>query len=75
MLFLRAWLQVGLVAANVVSVSRGHYGRATAGGFVISALWWFNAHAAGTVEHPWAWAVYSLGAALGTLTGMWVGRR
>ena len=75
LLFFRALLQTSLVAVNVVSLARGHYLRATAGGFAISALWWFNAHSAGTVDHPWAWLVYATGAGLGTAVGCWVGRR
>lgn len=62
---------VALTASNVVQVSHGHYGGALLGGFLISWLWWSNSHAA-KMAIPGAALAYGLGAALGTVSGMWL---
>lgn len=68
---LRGFWIVFLTASNVVQVSHGHYGGALIGGFLISATWWSNSHAA--KEHVPSGAIaYGAGAALGTLSGMWL---
>jgi hypothetical protein len=61
-LFCRGWLQVLLVSSNVVFVSHG--------GFLISALWWRNAHSAAHVSTRWAGLAYASGAAAGTWSGL-----
>ena len=73
-LFLRGWLQVALVASNVVQVSQGHYGAAFVTGWAISGVWWLNAHSAGRNDTPYGGLAYSTGAAVGTVTGMLVAR-
>lgn len=67
----RGFVIVFLTASNVVQVSHGHYGGALVGGFLISSLWWSNSHAA-KLDTPGASIAYGLGAALGTVTGMYV---
>ena len=62
------WI-VFLTAANVVQVSHGHYLGALVGGFLISATWWSNSHAAKVCVRGASMA-YGLGAALGTVSGM-----
>ena len=71
-LFCRGWLQVALVSANVVQVSQGRYGAAFVTGWAISAVWWQNSHSAGRNDVPGGWLAYSLGAACGTVSGMWL---
>ncbi len=70
LIFGRAFLQVSLVAANVVQIATGHY----LGGFVvgtaISWLWFTNARTAARSDLPGAAAVYALGAGTGTVAGM-----
>ena len=65
---------VFLTATNVVQVSHGHYLLAFCGGFLISWVWWGNAHRA---SYPVRGAslAYGLGAALGTVCGMSVAYR
>ena len=72
-LFLRGWLQVSLVSANVVQVSQQRYGAAFVTGWAISAVWYFNAHSAGKNDVAGGWLAYSLGAACGAVTGIWSG--
>lgn len=74
-LFLRAWLQVFLVALNVQHIRRGRYGAAFVTGAGISTVWWMNAHTAAHADGWVAMAVYVLGAGLGTVSGMWAGSR
>lgn len=73
-LFLRAFLQVSLVALNVSQIAKGNY----VGGFVvggaISLLWFTNARSAGREEVRGAAVAYALGASAGTVTGMFLSR-
>jgi len=69
-LFLRAWLMVSCVASNTVFLADRQWVAAGFGGFLISWLWWGNAHDAAHVERRWARVVYASGAACGTLTGL-----
>lgn len=69
---LRGFWIVFLTASNVVQVSHGHYLGALCGGFLISATWWSNAHSAGTTNIQGGAFAYGLGAALGTVSGMWL---
>lgn len=70
----RAFAIVSCTAANVVNVSRGHYGLAFITGGLLSAVWWGNSRAAAHSSLRGAGAAYALGAACGTVFGMWVGR-
>ena len=65
----RGFVIVFLTATNVVQVSHGHYGWAFIGGFLISFVWWSNAHRAGQPV-PYGALAYGLGAACGTVIGM-----
>ena len=69
LLFWRGFLQVSLVAANVVLIARGHYAGMFAVGALISWVWFGNAREAGRSELPGAALTYALGAGLGTVTG------
>jgi hypothetical protein len=72
-LFLRGFLIVLCTAFNIRLISRGLYVSATVTGGLISALWWANAGSASENRTWQAGACYATGAALGTLTGMWLG--
>lgn len=71
--FLRAWGQVTAVAWNVAVVSQGDYLMALFSGGLVSWIWWANSRSAARATHGAARAVYTAGAAVGTVTGMWVG--
>lgn len=71
-LFLRGWLMVSLVSLNSVQIIHQRYASAALVGWCISALWWTNS-SRHRLESRWAGAVYAVGAATGTVTGMWVG--
>lgn len=73
-LFLRAWLIVTLVALNTRQIARGQYLRACITGFLLSWVWWTNAHSAAHDDTWVARLVYAAGGAVGTGTGMWIGR-
>ncbi len=68
-LFGRAFLQVALVAANVVQIAKGQWVGMFVVGFAISWLWFGNAREAGRSELPGAAMIYALGAGVGTVTG------
>lgn len=70
----RAFAIVSCTAANVVNVSRGHYGLAFLTGGLLSAIWWGNSRTAAHSSLPGAVFAYSFGAACGTVAGMWIGR-
>ena len=72
--FLRAWSQVTAVAWNVSVVSQGDYLLALCSGGLVSWIWWENSRTAARATHWAARAVYTAGAAAGTVTGMWMGR-
>ena len=69
---LRGWLMVSLVALNTTQIARGNVGPAMAVGFCISLLWWGNS-SKHRCDARGAGLAYATGAALGTLTGMWIG--
>ena len=71
-LFLRGWLMVSLVSLNGIQLVRERYVSAAIVGFCISFLWWTNS-SKHRPDSKWAGTVYALGAAVGTLTGMWIG--
>ena len=67
-IMVRGFVIVFLTAANVVQVAGGHLIGAGIGGFLISAVWWSNSHAA-KENPPYASVAYGFGAAVGTITG------
>lgn len=73
-LFMRGFVIVALTAWNVRHIAALQYPWAFAGGFGISFVWWGNSRGAAHSELRWAREVYALGAACGTLLGMWLGR-
>lgn len=70
---LRGFVIVSLMAANTVQIAGAHLYGAGVVGFLISAVWWSNSHAA-KLDAPYAPIAYGLGAAIGTVTGMGVTR-
>jgi hypothetical protein len=73
MLFLRGFVMVTLVAANTRQIANGRYAAAFVVGGLISLVWWSNS----SKDRPsfrGAGVVYALGAACGTVAGMWLGR-
>jgi hypothetical protein len=68
----RGWLMVSLVSLNSVQIIHQRYVSAAIVGFCISALWWTNS-SKHRPDSRWAGVVYALGAAAGTVTGMWIG--
>jgi len=73
-IFARAWLQVTLVAWNVVNVTQGDYLMAFISGTAISLVWWTNARTAAHTEAQHGRWAYGLGAGCGTVTGMLLGQ-
>jgi hypothetical protein len=61
-----------LTAMNVGQISGGHYLGAFVTGASISWVWWSNAHRAAHTSVRGAQHAYALGAACGTVTGMWI---
>lgn len=71
--FLQAYAIVFLTALNVRNIVAGRYVLAALTGGAISFLWWQNSKA--TRPSGWRYhAAYTVGAGLGTVFGMWVGR-
>jgi hypothetical protein len=69
--FITGFLQVGLISAQTWMIAHGHYSGVFTVGFFISLIWTFNVSA--IVGGKWlARICYSLGAALGSLCGMWL---
>lgn len=68
----RGWLMVALVSLNTIQIAHGRVLPAMAVGFAISLLWWGNS-SKDRCDTRGAGLVYASGAALGTLTGMWIG--
>lgn len=73
-LFLRGFVIVTLTAYNVTNIAQGQYGHAFLGGFGISFVWWGNSRGAAHTEVAWARETYALGAACGTVVGMYLAR-
>jgi hypothetical protein len=72
-LFFRGWLIVSLTAANVSFIGQHNYPLAFVTGFGISLVWYGNSQRANDHRTTMSSWVYALGAAAGTMTGMWVG--
>lgn len=71
--FLRGFVLVALVAMNTRQVATGRYLGAFVIGGLISLVWWQNSSAT-REEYRGAALLYALGAACGTVCGMWLGR-
>lgn len=72
-LFARGFVIVALTSWNVRHIAALQYPWAFAGGFGISFIWFTNSRTAAHSEVTWAREVYAIGAALGTMFGMWLG--
>lgn len=73
-LFLRGFIIVALTAWNTGQVAGQHYPGAWCVGFGISFFWFGNARSAAHSELKFARETYALGAATGTVAGMWLTR-
>jgi hypothetical protein len=73
-LWLRGFVQVSLVACQTTQIAHGKYDGAFVVGWLISFVWWWNSSAR-REDVTGAGAVYALGAACGTVIGMWVGAK
>jgi hypothetical protein len=71
--FLRGFVLVALVAMNTTQIASGRYVGAFVIGGLISFVWWANSSSK-REDFQGAGAVYALGAATGTVVGMWLGR-
>lgn len=71
--FLRGFFLVALVAANTRQIATGRYVGAFLIGGLISAIWWSNSSGQ-REQFKGACALYALGAAVGTVVGMWIGK-
>lgn len=71
-LYARGFAIVCLTAINVVNVTHRHWLPAFVTGFGISLVWRWNARNAVRLDTRTADAVYALGAACGTVSGMWL---
>lgn len=71
-LFIRGFLLVMLVAINTYQLAHRHYLGAFIVGFLISLTWWFNAGASGRSDDKIDGLFYALGAATGTVSGLFL---
>lgn len=71
--FLRGFVLVALVSGNTRQIASGRYVGAFLIGGLISFVWWSNSSSE-REKFKGAGAVYALGAAVGTVVGMWLGR-
>jgi hypothetical protein len=71
-LALRGWLMVALVSLNTIQIAHGRLLPAMVVGYAISWLRWTNS-SKDRCNAKGACHAYAAGAALGTLTGMWIG--
>ena len=69
----RGFLIVFLTALNVRQIAGGHYIGAFVVGAAISFVWFTNSKHAAHTGLKWAREAYALGAAVGTVAGMFVG--
>ena len=72
-LIARGWVMVTLVSLNTIQLAHDRQAAAVAVGFLISLTWWSNSSKK-REDVRGAGIAYATGAALGTLTGMWLGR-
>jgi hypothetical protein len=73
-LFLRGFVLVSLVAANTTQIAQRHFGGAFIVGMGVSLVWWWNSSSK-RPEIPGAAFAYAVGAACGTVTGMYLAGR
>ncbi len=73
-LLFRGWLIVTLTALNVSQIASGRFLGAFFCGTAISLVWYLNAGQASSDRSKRATLLYGLGAGVGTVTGMWLGR-
>ena len=73
-IFGRGFVIVALTATNVGQVAGRHWLGAFVVGFGISFVWFTNSRTAARTEVSFAREAYALGAAAGTVFGMWVVR-
>jgi hypothetical protein len=73
-LWWRAFTIVCCTATNVTQIANGHYVVAFFTGGLLSWIWWSNSRTAAHSGIAGGQAAYALGAACGTLCGMWIGR-
>lgn len=69
--FLRGFAIVALTASNVAQIAGGHWVGAFLNGGAISWVWWTNARQAAHSRACYGRFAYALGAAMGTVFGMW----
>lgn len=71
LLFFMAFFQVGLVAVNVIAITKGWIAMMLCTSFVVAMLWSFNIKkiALGSMTER---LIYSFGAATGTLFGYFI---
>jgi hypothetical protein len=70
-LFGQGLVYVGLQATNVVQLARQHYIGAFVVGVLISWLWGWNVKGV-AFRNGWGGFIYSLGAGIGTVCGMFL---
>jgi fucose permease len=73
-IFFRGFLIVTLTASNIGQIAGRHWVGAFVGGFGISFVWWMNSKSAAHSSLRFARECYALGAASGTVFGMWLVR-
>lgn len=71
-IFTRGFVIVTLTATNVGQVAGRHWAGAFVVGFGISFVWWMNSRSAARSDLRFARECYALGAASGTIFGMWL---
>lgn len=71
-IFGRGFLIVTLTATNIGQIAGRHWMGAFAGGFGISFVWFMNSRTAAHTDAIGARECYALGAACGTVAGMWL---
>lgn len=72
-IFWRAFAIVTVSSLNVTQVSAHRFNVAFFTGGLLSWIWWGNTRTAAHSDARFGRAAYSLGAACGTITGMWLG--
>lgn len=70
----RAFSIVACTSLNVVQIANGRYALAFVTGGLLSWIWWGNTRRAAHSDLRGAQAAYALGAGLGTVAGMALGR-
>lgn len=69
-LFLRGFVIVTFTSMNTSQIAGDEWLPAFVVGYLISAVWWSNAHSAGVTNLRGAGIIYAFGAACGTVFGM-----